>query len=222
MIGRSGKKNQPEGASRRSPERRRPLRVTVTSLLSVLLTGALLTLGTGAAQAGNGGPDTRAGSSAPEAQRSVTSPGTQAVDYYEFRADHSNKCLDVANASIAHGTPVVQGNCWGGTNQHWRWIHIGNGYYEIRAQHSNKCLDVAHASTAHGAPVVQGDCWGGTNQHWWFVQLSNGTYEIRARHSGKCLDVANASTAHGARVVQGDCWGGANQHWRLVYAGTWG
>ncbi|MEH1017952.1 RICIN domain-containing protein [Micromonospora sp. CPCC 206060] len=204
---------QPESLPRRSPDRRRSLRVSLTSLFSALLAGSLLALGAGAAQAGT---------SAPEAQRSATSPGIQAVDYYEFRADHSNKCLDVANASIAHGTPVVQGDCWGGTNQHWRWIHVGNGYYEIRPQHSNKCLDVANASTAHGTPVVQGDCWGGTNQHWRFVLLSNGTYEIRARHSNKCLDVANASIAHGARVVQGDCWGGPNQHWRLIYAGTWG
>ncbi|RGC65917.1 Endo-1,4-beta-xylanase A precursor [Micromonospora sp. MW-13] len=211
MIEASGK-TQSESLPGRSRDRRGILRVALESLLGVFLASGLLLLGAGAAQAGAG---------TPQARGSAT-PGTQAIDFYEFRARHSDKCLDVANASIAHGTPIVQGNCWGGTNQHWRWIAVGNGYYEIRAQHSDKCLDVANASTAHGTPVVQGNCWGGTNQHWRLVLLSNGFYEIRAQHSDKCLDVANASTAHGARVVQGDCWGGTNQHWRLAYAGTWG
>ncbi|MFJ6195058.1 RICIN domain-containing protein [Micromonospora sp. NPDC092111] len=86
--------------------------------------------------------------------------------YYEIRAQHSNKCLDVANASTAHGASVVQGDCWGGTNQHWRFVNLGNGFYEIRARHSDRCLDVANGSIAHGAYVVQGTCWGGTNQQW--------------------------------------------------------
>ncbi|TDB82225.1 hypothetical protein E1091_18780, partial [Micromonospora fluostatini] len=89
--------------------------------------------------------------------------------YYETRPQHSGKCLDVAHASNAHGASVVQGDCWGGTNQHWRFVNLGNGFYEIRARHSDRCLDVANASIAHGAYVVQGTCWGGTNQHWRLV-----------------------------------------------------
>ncbi|MFD0441476.1 RICIN domain-containing protein [Streptomyces indonesiensis] len=91
-----------------------------------------------------------------------------ADQYYEIRAQHSNKCLDVKDASVAHGADVIQGDCWGGANQHWRLVNLGTGYYEIRAQHSNKCLDVKDASVAHGADVIQGDCWGGANQHWSF------------------------------------------------------
>ena len=81
-------------------------------------------------------------------------------------ARHSGKCLDVAYASTAHAANVVQGTCWGGTNQQWTLRPNSAGYYEIVARHSGKCLDVAYASTAHAANVVQGTCWGGTNQHW--------------------------------------------------------
>jgi hypothetical protein len=97
--------------------------------------------------------------------------GQSQGQYYEVRAQHSNKCLDVAYMSQTHGADVVQGNCWGGTNQHWRLAYVGNGFYEVRAQHSDKCLDVAWASTAHAANVIQGDCWGAPNQHWRFLAV---------------------------------------------------
>jgi endoglucanase len=135
--------------------------------------------------------------------------------YYEVVALHSGKCVDVANASVAHAASVVQGTCWRGGNQKWRLQDAGNGYYDIIVQHSGKCLDVANASLAHAAPVVQGNCWGGANQRWRLneVGTSGGYpfYEVLAQHSGKCLDVENASLSHAAPIVQADCWGGANQ-----------
>lgn len=203
----------PESPSRRSRGRRRP---GLRALFAAVLTGGMLLLGGGVAQAG---------SSPSDASESAATPGIQAVDYYEFRPRHSaGKCLDVANASVAHGTQVVQGNCWGGANQRWQQVDVGYGYFQLRPQHNSyMCLDVAHASLAHGASVVQGTCTAGrTNQHWRRVDLGNGFYEIRARHSEKCLDVAHASQAHGAYVVQGNCVGGYNQHWQRVYVGTWG
>ncbi|MFI9644057.1 RICIN domain-containing protein [Micromonospora sp. NPDC051925] len=50
---------------------------------------------------------------------------TLPVDYYEFRARHSDRCLDVTNASTAHGAQVVQGTCWGGTTQHRKLVNAG-------------------------------------------------------------------------------------------------
>ena len=39
---------------------------------------------------------------------------------YRIVARHSQKCLDVAHASVAHGADVVQGTCWNpGYNQRW-------------------------------------------------------------------------------------------------------
>ena len=95
----------------------------------------------------------------------------QAVDYFKVVAEHSRKCLDVRHASVAHGAPVIQGDCWNGANQLWRLVRMDNGYYQIRVKHTDKCLDVAHASRAHDTPVVQGNCSGFDNQHWRFESV---------------------------------------------------
>ncbi|MFF8847563.1 RICIN domain-containing protein [Streptomyces sp. NPDC015127] len=39
----------------------------------------------------------------------------------QIRPRHSNKCLDVADLSIAHGANVLQGTCWNGPNQLWHF-----------------------------------------------------------------------------------------------------
>jgi hypothetical protein len=135
-------------------------------------------------------------------------------------ARHSEKCLDVAEQSVAHEADVVQGTCWTGTNQQWTARPVEGGYYQIVARHSGKCLDVAHESREHEADVIQGVCSGpaGTNQHWTFEPTADGYYKIVARHSGMCLDVAHQSHDHAADVVQGSCWGGTNQQWRFESA----
>lgn len=139
--------------------------------------------------------------------------------YYLLVALHSLKCVDVANASVAHAAPVVQAECWGGGNQKWKFKKVAGGFYEVVVQHSGKCLDVAFASLDHAAPVVQADCWGGENQHWWLNKVGNvmgeDYYEMAAQHSGMCLDVAYASLEHAAPLVQAQCWGGANQRFIL-------
>jgi hypothetical protein len=89
----------------------------------------------------------------------------------EIVAAHDGMCLDVAHASRAHATPVVQGTCWGGANQQWRFQEITDdpGYYLVVARHSGMCLDVAHVSTAAGGRLVQGICGAGANQRWRFT-----------------------------------------------------
>ncbi|MFF8846262.1 RICIN domain-containing protein [Streptomyces sp. NPDC015127] len=39
--------------------------------------------------------------------------------FYTIRPEHSDKCLDVAYLSKAHGGDVVRGGCWNGPNQRW-------------------------------------------------------------------------------------------------------
>ncbi|MEV0446061.1 RICIN domain-containing protein [Streptomyces spectabilis] len=39
----------------------------------------------------------------------------------QIRPRHSSKCLDVANLSITDGADVLQGTCWNGPNQLWRF-----------------------------------------------------------------------------------------------------
>jgi hypothetical protein len=87
-------------------------------------------------------------------------------DYYEVRAEHSGKCLDVDNASTADGANVKQWSCVGVPQQRWKLVWVGGGYFELRAQHSGKCLDVDNASTADGANVKQWSCVGVPQQRW--------------------------------------------------------
>ncbi|QES51953.1 hypothetical protein DEJ50_33110 [Streptomyces venezuelae] len=156
--------------------------------------------------------------------------------FFLIKARHSNMCLDVAHASMAHAAPVVQARCWSGHNQQWRLVPQGDGRsFKIQARHSNLCLDVAHASRKHGAPVVQANCSGGSNQVWWFapaqgraplvdspigrVPQINNSVAIVADHTGMVLDVAHFSQAHAAPVVQAGLGAGRepalNQLWRF-------
>ncbi|KAB8182045.1 arabinogalactan endo-1,4-beta-galactosidase [Microbispora catharanthi] len=143
--------------------------------------------------------------------------------YYEIVADHSGRCLDVQDASRAHGANVLQAYCVNGKNQQWRLVPTDGGYFKLVARHSGKCLDVQDASRFHGANVLQATCWSpGYNQQWKMRTMpgpkwrGTGTpFELIARHSGKCLDVQDASRAHGANVLQANCRGSSNQIWRL-------
>lgn len=86
--------------------------------------------------------------------------------FYRLVANHTGKCLEVANGSKAHATPVVQWSCGSGWHQQWKRIDLGNGYNFLIARHSDMCLNVAHASMSHAAPVVQAWCSNGENEQW--------------------------------------------------------
>ncbi|MFF5057035.1 ricin-type beta-trefoil lectin domain protein [Micromonospora sp. NPDC000663] len=100
------------------------------------------------------------------------------------------KCVDVAAANPANGTPVQLYDCNGSAAQTWT---VGNSDASIRAL--GKCLDVTSASTANGAKVQLYDCNNTGAQKW---TASNGA--LVNSGSGKCLDVTDRSTANGARL----------------------
>ncbi|WP_170141113.1 RICIN domain-containing protein [Allonocardiopsis opalescens] len=137
---------------------------------------------------------------------------------------HTQKCLDVAEASLNNGQYVQQWDCYEDRrNQEWNFIATTDGYYTVRAVHSGLCLDVAEASNAEGGTVHQWQCVEEQpgryrmNQQWRLDQRSNGYFAVVARHSGKCLEVQNSAVANGARVVQATCVEGRpNQEWRLI------
>ncbi|PRX46803.1 ricin-type beta-trefoil lectin protein [Nonomuraea fuscirosea] len=150
--------------------------------------------------------------------------------YHKLVPQHSSdKCLDVQDASRAHGAHVLQATCWNpGYNQQWTIVGNINDYFKLVPKHSSdKCLDVQDASRAHGAYVLQATCWNpGYNQQWKLRQVPGpkwpGTgypFQLVARHSGLCLDVQDASRAHGAHVLQATCSDPANpranQIWRM-------
>ncbi len=117
---------------------------------------------------------------------------------------YGGKCVDVAAANSANGTPVQLYICNGTTAQ--SWTHDGNTFRAL-----GKCLDVAAAGTADGTKVQLYDCNGTNAQQW--TQSANGS--LVNTGSGKCLDVTDWSTADGNQLQIWTCTGAANQSWSL-------
>ncbi|MFR9725584.1 ricin-type beta-trefoil lectin domain protein [Streptomyces sp. MS19] len=116
----------------------------------------------------------------------------------------AGKCLDVAGASSADGTPVQLYACNGTEAQ--RWTIGGDG--SIRAL--GKCLDVAAGSTANGAQLQLYTCNGTGAQQWTYNAT---THDVVNVASDKCLDVTGNSSADGTRAQIWTCTGAANQKW---------
>ncbi|MFE4538457.1 ricin-type beta-trefoil lectin domain protein [Streptomyces scopuliridis] len=115
------------------------------------------------------------------------------------------KCVDVAGANPANGTPVQLYDCNGSAAQQWTVASDGS----LRAL--GKCLDVKDNSTADGAQLQLWDCSGGANQRW-AVPDARDIVNIQA---DKCMDATGNSSANGTRLQIWTCTGAANQKWTV-------
>ncbi|ANN15024.1 1,3-beta-glucanase [Amycolatopsis orientalis] len=113
------------------------------------------------------------------------------------------KCVDVAGANTANGTPIQITDCNGNAAQNWT---VG-GDGTLRAL--GKCMDVSGGSTADGAPVQLWDCNGSGAQRW----AISGARDIVNPQANKCLDATGNSSANGTRLQLWTCSGTANQKW---------
>ncbi|CCH30913.1 RICIN domain-containing protein [Actinosynnema sp. NPDC047251] len=141
--------------------------------------------------------------------------------FYNIRAAHTNKCLDISGVSQETGARAHQWDClgFGQLNQQFTLRDAGGGAVYIVALHSGKCLDISGVSQDDGADVWQWDCIAGQpNQRWSIDYSGGGLYTIRALHSGKCLDIRGADGGNGAAAQQWTCLGNTqlNQRWTLV------
>jgi hypothetical protein len=125
-----------------------------------------------------------------------------------FRAEGSNRCIDVIGFGTANMTKVQLWDCPTGptTNQVFGYnittkALVGEG--------SGKCLEIENFDNANRARVQIWDCHGGINQQW--ILPSDGT--VRSVMNGKCLEVANFGTENGSVIQMWDCHGGINQRW---------
>ncbi|WP_461007872.1 ricin-type beta-trefoil lectin domain protein [Streptomyces capparidis] len=118
----------------------------------------------------------------------------------------AGKCLDVAGASTADGTPVQLTSCNGSAAQRWTVAADGS----VRAL--GKCLDVSGGSTADGAQVQLYTCNGTGAQRWTYNAT---THDVVNTPADKCLDVTGNSSADGTRTQIWTCTGAANQKWTL-------
>jgi beta-glucanase (GH16 family) len=115
------------------------------------------------------------------------------------------KCVDVAGANPANGTPVQLWDCNGTGAQQWSVGADGT----IRAL--GKCLDVTSAGTADGTKTQLWDC-NGTGAQRWTVTAAR---DIVNPQANKCLDATGNSSANGTRLQIWTCGGGANQKWTV-------
>jgi hypothetical protein len=120
----------------------------------------------------------------------------------------AGKCVDVAGADPANGTPVVLYDC-NGTNAQ-RWTVAGDG--TLRAL--GKCLDIVDWGTGNGSKVQIWDCTASSNQKW----VVTAAHDIVNPAANKCLDVTDNNPNNGTRLQIWDCAGTANQKWNAPTA----
>ena len=118
----------------------------------------------------------------------------------------AGKCVDVAAANNANGTPVQLYDCNSTGAQTWS---VGNTDNSIRAL--GKCLDVTSGTTAGDAKIQIYDCNGTAAQKW--TAGAGGT--LINPGSGRCLDAPNNNSANGNQLQIWTCGNGANQNWTL-------
>ncbi|MEV4598575.1 family 16 glycosylhydrolase [Amycolatopsis sp. NPDC049253] len=115
----------------------------------------------------------------------------------------AGKCVDVAGANSANGTPIQITDCNGNAAQNWTVGSDGT----LRAL--GKCMDVTAAGTADGTPVQLYDCNGSGAQQW----VVTAAHDIVNPAANKCLDATGNSSANGTRLQIWTCTGTANQKW---------
>jgi beta-glucanase (GH16 family) len=113
------------------------------------------------------------------------------------------KCLDVAGANTANGTPVQLWDCNSTGAQKWTVGADGS------LQALGKCLDVPGGSTADGAMLQLWDC-NGTGAQKWRIEAARDVVNVPAN---KCMDATGQSSANGTRAQIWTCTGNANQKW---------
>jgi hypothetical protein len=96
------------------------------------------------------------------------------LERFMIRARHSGKCLDVEGLRTDNGTPVIQWECKGTTNQYWKLSKVGDGYQFISSLSSNKCLDVSGPSVEDGAKMQIRDCGGESQKKSAIQNLTHG------------------------------------------------
>jgi poly(beta-D-mannuronate) lyase len=134
---------------------------------------------------------------------------------FRLRAAHSDKCLEVAEASTLDQAQVKQFPCADGDAQRFELRDIGDGEHAIVAVHSQKCLGVAGNSSGNGVLIQQYACTDGERQRWVLEASGDGHKSIRSVKTGKCMDVDGRSTEDGANLQQWRCHGNTNQQFRL-------
>lgn len=128
----------------------------------------------------------------------------------EFRAKHSNRCLDASSRDS--GAKVYQHDCTGRNNQKWKFVGS-----RIVEQESKHCLDASGDSP--GSQVTAHRCHGGDNQMW---RYDGGGRLLNVRNH-LCVEVKDSKKDNKAQVVVNRCNNNENQIWTSPFLtkGKW-
>jgi aryl-phospho-beta-D-glucosidase BglC (GH1 family) len=134
---------------------------------------------------------------------------------YKVIARHSGKALEVSGQGTTDQSNVQQWSYWGGDNQKWTLMHLGNNQYKIIGLQSGKALDVSGGQTGNGTNVQIWTYLGGPNQIWTISATSGGYFRLTPTHApSMCLDVNGSQWANdGANVQIWQYLVGTNQQW---------
>ncbi|HEV2274962.1 MAG TPA: RICIN domain-containing protein [Acidobacteriaceae bacterium] len=91
--------------------------------------------------------------------------------YYQLMNRYAQgSVIDVPGMGTGDGVPLQIWASWGGPNQQWMPVPLGDGSYKMISRNSNRCLDVPGASTATFTVLQQWDCNGTGAQSYTLVQ----------------------------------------------------
>lgn len=136
---------------------------------------------------------------------------------YTITGVESNKCVQIAGASMTNRAAVEIDTCSDSPAQRFRMQPVNGapGYFTITNVNSGLNVDVDGASKSEGARIIQWPSNGGQNQHWAVATVSPGVVSLTARHSNKVMEVTAGATADGGGLDQRSWSGGLNQQFRL-------
>jgi hypothetical protein len=107
----------------------------------------------------------------------------QSDTYHTIQFAHTNKCMDLAGASLTWGTQFIQWPCNGQTNQRFSGAFVAESAPTVeqhRVEHSNLCVDVYGANTTENTIIIQWECLAQSNQQWKTRGLHAGTFTAYA------------------------------------------
>ncbi|RKG60147.1 hypothetical protein D7V80_36145 [Corallococcus sp. CA054B] len=115
----------------------------------------------------------------------------------------NGKCIDVASANTADGTPIQLWDCNGTNAQKWTFHSDGT----LRA--FGKCLDVTWSSPTNGTPLQLWYCNGTNAQKFAFNDAGNLVNPL----GNLCVTAMGWNGGDGTPLQTWDCTGAANQKW---------
>ena len=154
-----------------------------------------------------------------EVQVYAGSPNQAPVNGWNFQIHvrSSDKCIDMTNNTTT--AQAWQWDCWGGANQVFQTIDVGNGFWQLKNRSTGMCLDQKGSTSNSG--IYQWACMSGNpNQNFKFNDAGGGYYNISSQTAPtEYFDIYGgpSATQNGAVLNQWSNYNtNSNQQFKLV------